>query len=68
MDFDWSNQYKVYYSIPSYFFRLENYHEGLINEHIMKSTFGMKSHNEIIKEIIYWFNNCVGAYSEIEYD
>lgn len=67
MNFDWSNYYKLKYSVPSYFFRLDNYMKGLKNKHIMKSTFGLKSNAEIKKEIDWWFERCIGAYCQIIY-
>jgi len=67
-DLTWSNEYKLHYSVPSYLFRFENFNKGLKNEHIMKSTFGRKSLKEIKEEINYWFNNCIGAYNQIEFN
>jgi hypothetical protein len=66
MDFDWNNHAKVHKWIPAYFFRYNNYKKGLENEHIIKSTFGMKHEQHIQKEIQRWFSICVGAYSVIE--
>lgn len=68
MDFDWANQYKVDYTCESYFFRYDNYHKGLLNEHIMKSTFGKMSITDIKKEINNLFEKCIGAYTLIEYE
>jgi len=65
LDFDWGNSYKITYTVPSYFFRYENYIKGLENDHIMKSTFGKKSIREIKDEINWWFKKCIGAYTEI---
>jgi hypothetical protein len=61
----WKNQHKLS-CIESYFFRYDNYLKGLKNPHILKSTFGIKSIDDIEKEINYWFDKCVGAYSYIE--
>lgn len=68
MDFDWSNQAKIDKWIPAYFFRYDNYHKGLKNNHIMKSTFGKKNLIEIEAEIERWYNINLGAYTEIEYE
>lgn len=67
MDFDWANEYKTSYNVPSYFFRYDNYLKGLKNHHVMKSTFGIKGIDDIEKEIDYWFKACIGAYTKIEY-
>ena len=66
MDFDWLNEHKLDQTIVCYFWRIENYEKGQKNEHILRSTFGMKTEYEIQQEIQYWFNASVGAYNEIE--
>ena len=66
LDVDWGNEYKLKYTVFSYFFRYNNYNEGLKNEHILKSTFGRKSIIEIKQEIEWWYRECIGAYSDIE--
>lgn len=66
LDFDWENEYKLNYTVESYLFRFTNYHKGLKNPTILKSTFGKKSKEDILKEIDYWFNKCIGAYNQIE--
>ena len=68
MDFDWNNHYTVTRTIPSYFFRYDNYLKGLKNEFVLKSTFGRKTQIEIIEEIQWWFDQCLGAYTQIEYE
>ena len=68
MDFDWNNQAKIDKWIHAYFFRYENYHKGLENDHIMKSTFGRKTIIEIKAEIEKWYNINIGAYTKIEYE
>lgn len=65
MDYDWNNEYKVKHNVESYLFRYENFISGNVNSQIMKSTFGVKNNIEIRKEIEYWFDACIGAYSEI---
>lgn len=69
MDYDWANEYKVTYNIESYFFRYNNYMKYIEtgNDHIRKSTFGVKSTWDIQRDINKWFNACIGAYTEIEY-
>ena len=67
LDVDWTNQSKLDNSIPSYFFHLNGYKKGLVNNHILKSVFGLKKKAEILEDIRWWFNNCRGAYNEIIY-
>lgn len=68
MDYDWANEYKVCYNVESYFFRYDNYmkYKETGNEHIKKSTFGVKHDFDIQKEIDKWFDACIGAYCEID--
>lgn len=66
LNYDWLNSYKVSKTVQSYLFRYDGYNKGLTNEYIMKSTFGRLHISDILKEIDYWFNKCIGAYSEIE--
>ena len=66
MDFDWQNKYKLDNCVESYFFRYNAYIKGLSNEYIIKSVFGVKSKEEIEKEIDYWFNASIGAYNNIQ--
>tara|TARA_R110000772_G_scaffold17946_3_gene50007 strand:+ start:151104 stop:151505 length:402 start_codon:yes stop_codon:yes gene_type:complete len=67
MDFDWTNYYKVSFVVGCYQHRYNNYHKGLKNEHIMRSTFGRKEIWQIKAEINDWFTNSIGANNEIEY-
>lgn len=64
--FDWSNFYKVKYTVESYLWRYDNYLKGLSNAHILKSTFGKSDLKSIQEEIEMWFNDSVGAYNTIE--
>jgi hypothetical protein len=52
-------------TIDSYLWRKENYEKGKQNEHILKSVFGKSSETEILKEINWWFDKCVGANTTI---
>ena len=65
MPVDWLNEHKLG-CVNDYFFRYDNFIKGEVNEHIMKSTFGRKSKHEIEIEIYFWFDKCIGVYSEIE--
>lgn len=68
MDFDWLNHSKVHNTVQSYLFRYNNYHKGLTNDHIMKSTFGRMSHSGIKEELKKWYDRAIGAYTAIEYE
>ena len=61
---DWGNEYKLCYSVESYFFRYNNYNKYLEsgNLFIKKSSFGVLTDKEIKEEIDWWFKQCVGAY------
>lgn len=65
MPIDWLNEHKLK-AVDSYFFRYDNLEIGKANEFIIKSVFGNKSMFEINKEINWWFNKCIGVYSEIK--
>jgi len=65
---DWTNECKIMYTVESYLFRFNNYHKGLLNKHIMMSVFGAKDKNDIKKEINEWYDRCIGAYNEIEFN
>ena len=67
MDVDWENEHKLN-SVFFYFFRFDNYQKGLENNHIMLSTFGIKSNIQILEEIEWWFNVCIGVYSDVEFN
>ncbi len=67
LDWDWENQAKLDKWIAAYFFRYDNYYKGLTNKHIIKSVFGQKPEDEIKKEIDWWYNECIGAYTQIKY-
>ena len=67
MSVDWLNECRLDY-VETYFRLLENFEAGLKNEHIMLSTFGRKPIRLIKEYIQVWFNDCVGTYSEIEFN
>ena len=62
---DWENEYKLMYSVESYFFRYDNFIKGNESDVILRSVFGNKNYEDIVKDIKYWFNKCIGAYNVI---
>ena len=66
MPVDCKNESKLS-AVESYLFRYDGLKKGLSNEVILRSIFGRKAIGEIEKELIWWYDRCVGVYSEIEY-
>jgi hypothetical protein len=64
MNHDWHNESKLSF-VDSYFFRYDNYIKAKNNEFIIKSVFGNQHPKEIQMEIQWWFNACIGVYSQI---
>lgn len=62
----WINEHKKW-AAENYLWRVRQYERGLENEHIMKSTFGHMSPEQILSDIKYWFNASLGVHTQITY-